>query len=335
MKKITFLSLIFVALIISSCDKPEQITVAFYNVENLFDTIDTSNKKDEEFLPSAEKNWNTEKYLKKCDDLGRVIWSIDSVNYPSLVGLAEVENDLALRGLVSSKYLQNADYQIVWHDGPDKRGIDCVLLYRADDFEVLESFGIPVVNPEDTSFVTRDILYVNGLLKGDLIHVFVNHWSSRWGGTEASSPKRELAASILKNKVDELVGEDPEAKIIIMGDMNDEPTNKSLNDVLLAQDNDENPQSGLVNLMYDDDNRGEGSYNYRGNWNMIDNIVVSASLIDAPKGVSTTIDNGYVFHQSFMEYVNSKGEMSPNRTYGSSYYGGISDHFPVYMTLSN
>lgn len=335
MKKIINLLFFLLIIFVSSCDKPEQqLTVAFYNVENLFDTIDTPNKIDEEFLPTSKKNWDTEKYLKKCEDLGRVIWSIDSVNYPVLVGLAEVENDIALSGLVASDYLKEANYEIIWHDGPDRRGIDCVLLYQSQYFEVLASSSIPVVNPEDTTFITRDILYVKGMLKGDLVHVFVNHWPSRWGGAEASSPKRELAASILKREVEKIVSRDADAKIIIMGDMNDEPANKSLNDVLIAQDNDKHPESGLVNLMYDDDNRNEGSYNYRGEWNMIDNIVVSASLINAPKGVSTTIDNGYVFHQPFMEYVNKSGEMSPSRTYGRSYYGGISDHFPVFLTLS-
>ena len=252
-----------------------------------------------------------------------------------MVGLAEVENDVAIQGLIDSKFLKNAGYSLVWNDGPDRRGIDCALLYNPQKFSVESTKFIPVVNPEDTSFITRDILYVKGLLQGDLVHVFVNHWPSRWGGEEVSAPKRNLAALILRKEVDAITQNDAEAKIIIMGDMNDEPKNASLNDYLKAQDNDLNPSNGLVNLMYDEDNRNEGSYNYRGDWNMIDNIVVSTSLINAKSGFKTTMDNGYVFHQPFMEFVNKNGEMSPNRTYGRSYYGGISDHFPIYFTLSN
>ena len=335
MKKIIYLPLLLALVAMFSCTKSEKLTVAFYNVENLFDTIDTPNKIDEEYLPTADKNWNTEKYLKKCDDLGRVIWSIDSVNYPALVGLAEVENDIALSGLINSKYLKDANYSFVWNDGPDRRGIDNVLLYKPEKFSVIETASIPVINTEDTSFITRDILYVKGYLQGDLMHVFVNHWPSRWGGEEVSASKRNLAASILKKAVDEIMRTDVAAKVIIMGDMNDEPMNASLKDYLQAQDNDLNPTTGLVNLMYDEDNRNEGSYNYRGDWNMIDNIVVSTSLIDAVAGFKTTMDNGYVFNMPFMEFVNKNGEMSPNRTYGRSYYGGISDHFPVYFTLTN
>jgi predicted extracellular nuclease len=306
----------------------------FYNVENLFDTIDTSNKIDEEFLPDAPKEWNTERYEKKMDDLAHVISSLDTAQLPIIVGVCEIENNIVLEDLISQPSLRPANYEFVWEDGPDRRGIDCALIYNPSVFTPVETENLTISDPNNEFFITRNILYVEGIIDDEVFHLFVNHWPSRRGGQQESEPNRILAANVLKNRVDEIFETDAQANIIIMGDMNDEPSNMSLSDVLVALPNGETPENQqLVNLMYDEFDNEMGTYNFRGEWNMIDNIIVSGALINKDKGLKSPLDNGYVFHEPFMEYLNDSGEMSPNRTYGRSYYGGISDHFPVYMIL--
>lgn len=332
---IVFILLIFV---FASCSSNKKVkapyTIVSYNAENLFDTIDDPNKFDEEFTPEATKNWNTERYNKKLSDLARVISVIDSVKLPVLVGLVEIENDVVLNDLIAQPKLKNAGYKIVWEDGPDFRSIDCALLYNPSVF-VFEAYeSIPVLSENEPDFTTRDILYVKGAINGEIFHVFVNHWPSRRGGAEISEPKRVLAANVLRKKVEEIQSADPMANIIIMGDMNDEPGDISLSDVLMANSNASAvSDQQLVNLMYDEYENQEGSYSYQGDWDMIDNMIVSGALINKTKGLKTTLTDGKIFHQPFMEFVSNNGDMSPNRTYGRQYYGGTSDHFPIYMVL--
>ena len=309
-------------------------TVMFYNVENLFDTVSNPNKLDYDFLPDTQKEWNSEKYFKKLNDLSKVIAAVDSLNLPVIVGVCEVENDVVLNDLANQPRLKPANYQVVWTEGPDVRGIDCALLYNPSVFTLVGFEQLQVNDPDDYNFITRDILYVQGLMAGETFHVFVNHWPSRRGGADDSAPKRILAANVIRNKVDQIVSVSDQVNIIIMGDMNDEPADMSLSDILVALPNNTTPENHhLVNLMYDEFEANKGSYSYRGKWDMIDNLIVSGFLINKNKGLSTQINNGKIFHQPFMEYVNDRGEVSPNRTYGRSYFGGISDHFPVYLTL--
>lgn len=340
MRYINIVFLGFLMVIAASCGKQSGVkspyTIMFYNVENLFDTIDAGGKFDEEFLPSSAKEWNTERYSQKINDLAKVISRVDTLQLPVLIGLCEVENNKVLADLSSHTLLSRTGYQMVWEDGPDRRGIDCALLYNPAFFKPNTIEMLSINDPADESFITRDILYVAGKAKGETLHVFVAHWPSRSGGESESEPYRILAANTMRAKVEQLFTDDSEAQIIIMGDMNDEPSNMSLSDILMALPNDKNPgKKQLVNLMYDDYNDGKGSYSYRGDWNMIDNIIVSSALINTNSGLKSPLDNGFIFHEPFMEYVNDNGEISPNRTYGRSYYGGISDHFPVYMVLSD
>lgn len=333
--------LIFIGLILMagySCAQSPNLKnsyiVAFYNMENLFDIYDDPLKQDDEFTPGSEKKWDEEKYKKKIADLSRVLASIKTEGFPVLVGVCEIENDRVMNDLRSSELLRPAGYDLIWHEGPDMRGIDCALLYQSKLFKPLRTKFFPVINPADTAFKTREIVYACGTLGKEIFHVFVNHWPSRRGGQEESMNDRALTARVLRSKIDSILSTESNPNIIIMGDMNDEPGDVSLSEVLKARPNQGNPQPGqLVNLMYDEFSRNEGSYNYRGNWDMIDNLIVSGNLITKKKGLKTTLDNGYVFHQPFMEYRNDQGEISPNRTFGKSYYGGISDHFPVYLIL--
>lgn len=313
-------------------DRKKNITVVFYNVENLFDLEDDPSKNDNEFLPESEKKWNEERYLKKLDDISNVLSSVNPADLPEIIGLCEVENRTVLEDLVATKNLSKGEYEIVHFESPDFRGIDCALLFRPAEFKVIESRPFLLQLPNENS-ETRDILYVKGKTGNrEIFHVFVNHWPSRVEGLEKSEPNRLAAATLLKTKTDSILNADGNAKIIVLGDMNDEPSNKSLNEILSAKTpSDKN--SKLVNLMFPAHLQKLGSYNYRGNWNMLDNIVVSKAFTSG-KGFQCKEPEGKIFREPWMEYKNQSGEISPNRTYGGpNYYGGVSDHFPVYFQL--
>ncbi len=332
-------SVVLVFLLITSCSPwrnagRRNMTVVFYNVENLFDLEDAAGKNDEEFTPDGEKQWTQMRYQKKLRDISRAIGSINEGDLPEIVGLCEVENEKVVADITRTGLLSLAKYQVIHHESPDIRGIDCALIYRPSEFKVLEHFAIPVRFENDPEYKTRDILYVKGRTRNwEEFHVFVNHWPSRYGGVEKTSPKRRHAARILKGKIDSVrSASGKRAHIIVMGDMNDEPTNKSLKNDLNALPPG-GPGNGLVNLMFPEDREGKGSYNYRGEWNMLDNIIVSSGLLDE-KGFQVVGEKGFVFHQDWMEYRREEGGFSPNRTYGGpNYYGGVSDHFPVYFRL--
>ncbi len=332
MKLIIFVfSLLFVATTMAQPVKwkaRKYFTVVSYNVENLFDTLAQS-KLDEEFTPESKKNWNTERYYKKLNNIAQVIDSINPNELPEIIGLVEIENRTVLEDLIKTDILAKGKYKIVHQDGPDPRGIDCALLYRSDAFEYLTHQAIEVRFPFADNKRTRDILYVKGLVNRDTLHFFVNHWSSRRGGEDESEPKRMQSALTLKNVTDSITRVNPLAKIIIMGDFNDEPSNKSLKESLQAGTISDNTH--LKNLLYEAYTKGKGSYYYRGDYNMIDNFIVSNPLLAANKGFRLFTPNGFIFNAEFICYTNKNGDKSPNRTYGgNNYYGGFSDHFPVF-----
>jgi len=307
-----------------------EYTVVSYNVENLFDTVDDPKIPDEEFLPESEKKWDNDKYQKKLTDIAQVISEVNPKEMPEVVGLVEVENQTVLEDLVRTGKL-NSRYAIIHEESPDYRGIDVALIYRKDAFKEIMHETLPVVFSDDPEFKTRDILHVTGKIRNKTVHLFVNHWPSRIGGDEKTEPKRVLAASVLKKKVDQILATDPKARIIIMGDMNDEPTNKSLNETLGAASTDSG--ATLVNLMLSDDAAGMGTYFYNGNWNMLDNLIVSETVLKG-KGVLVEGAKGNIFSNERMLFTNKKGDKTPNRSYvGNKYVGGVSDHFPVYFKM--
>jgi endonuclease/exonuclease/phosphatase family metal-dependent hydrolase len=292
-----------------------------------------------EFTPESEKAWDMEKYQKKLDDLAAVIRAIDKKGLPEIIGLSEVENKKVLDDLIQTRILRKGEYGIVHYESPDIRGIDCALLYRMQDFRVISSRAIPVSFPFDSAETTRDILYVEGATReNERLHFFVNHWSSRWGGEKETEPKRIFCAVALRKEVDALLNREPGAKIIIMGDLNDEPTNRSVFEVLLANNKRKNAgDRELYNLMYDKHNiHGEGTYNYRGNWNMLDHIIVSKAVIHGRGGLYCNYDSGRILKEEFMMFQNEETrQLVPNRTYGGpEYHGGISDHLPVSVSLT-
>lgn len=312
----------------------DNLTIVFYNVENLFDTINESGKTDGEFTPEGSKNWTQDKLDKKINDISRVLSSVNKTDLPEIIGLCEVENSFVLDKLINTDSLSGGDYKIIHYESPDFRGIDNAFLFRPAEFKVVFSEPIKIKFAGDPDYKTRDILYVKGeTVDKEEFHFFINHWPSRIGGDAETEPQRMFVASIVRNKVDSILNIDRNANIVILGDMNDEPVNNSLFHTLGAKDPEADPEAELQNLMFETDKQDLGSYNYRGNWNMLDNIVVSKSLLDE-KGFICVEKRGFVFHKEWMEYKNRNGNISPNRTYsGNNYTGGISDHFPVYFIL--
>jgi predicted extracellular nuclease len=310
---------------------PKEVTVAFYNVENLFDTINDPNKDDEDFTPQGKYGWNTERYQHKLVQLAKVISSI-SDELPMIVGLSEVENEAVLRDLIAQEALKKGGYEIIHFESLDERGIDVAMLYRKKYFKP-EHVETLFVNLGTDQRPTRDILYVNGKLKGGaLLHVLINHWPSRYGGQEQSEPKRMAAASVARKAVDAIITDDANAAVLLMGDFNDYPDNKSIQEVLSAKGT--NDSGLLVNLLRGKETELRGTYNYRGDWGFLDQIIVSRSMYEG--GVVMVKPEATIPHSMpWMLFTDPKyGDEKPNRTFGGpEYYGGFSDHLPVKTVL--
>jgi len=337
MLKKTLLLFAAALICISSFAKGKKdITVVFYNVENLFDTINHPDKWDEDFTPHGKLKWDTKRYQDKLSKLSYVLSSINKSDLPGIIGLCEIENKTVIEDLFKQQKLKKAKYGIAHSESPDKRGIDCALVYQKNAFKYLKHETINIEFPWEKKYKTRDILYVQGLVgRKDTLNIFVNHWPSRRGGQEKSEPNRIFVAQQLKKAVDKIQVKNADAKIIIMGDFNDEPSDKAVKEILKADNNSnvDNPKA-LYNLMYNLQANNEGSYNYRGDWNMLDNLIISNSLLNGTKGYKTHHDAGRIYRDEWICYKNKNGIFTPSRTYGGpKYYGGFSDHFPVYFKL--
>ncbi|MFN2429593.1 MAG: hypothetical protein ABR574_06235, partial [Cryomorphaceae bacterium] len=311
--------------------KGKTAVLAFYNVENLFDTINDPSINDDEFTPDSEKGWNTERYSDKIEKIASTLSGI-SKNHPSIIGLCEIENADVLNHLVASEPMAKGKYEIAHFDSPDMRGIDVALLYAKKDFKPSFKKAIRVTLPE-TERPTRDILYVKGTIKkGPEIHVFVNHWPSRYGGADESEYKRLAAAKTLRNQIDSIRALEPNAHIVCMGDFNDYPNNKSVSEILgIGTEENSLPMCNLMDGLAE---THRGSYNYRGNWGFLDQIIVSCSLQN--QELPNILDGATApYYVPEMIYTNKNGKESPSRTYGGpNYYGGYSDHLPVYTVLA-
>ncbi len=307
--------------------------IAFYNVENLFDLEDAPDKADEEFTPTGKKEWTAERYQKKLDAIAKVF---QGMNYPPIIGVCEVENAQVLEDLINKTSLKNYGYKYAHEESPDFRGIDVGMLYMSSLFTV-EKTNITRINfPKEIveDYTTRDILHVEGTFRGkEKIHFFINHWPSRRGGLEASEPKRVYVATQLRKETMKIFKADPKANIIITGDFNDEPDNNSLLYTLNAKPSSEKiTTQELYNCSAALDKMGKGTYNYRGNWNMLDQFIVSSSLLDGSCSLSAT--DAAIFSEEWLNYNDKKYGPTPSRTYGGpNYYGGFSDHYPIYLDL--
>jgi predicted extracellular nuclease len=317
--------------------KSNTITIGFYNLENLYDTIDDPATDDQEFTPTGSGKWNSERYKVKLVHLAEAISRIGSDSVaggPVIVGLAEVENKQVVEDLISTQPLKSMGYKIIHYDSPDKRGIDVALIYMPSFFKVTESKAIPLIMKDKTDFFTRDILQVSGTLKGQPLVVFVNHWPSRSKGEKESAPFRNAAADLCRSTVDSIQKQLPEAGIIIMGDFNDDPINESLMDHLKTVTQPGSLKKGdLYNPMWMLFNEGIGSLPYKGKWNLFDQIIVSTSLVEKNKKKYSFYKAGVMKSQMLLE---QEGQYAgyPFRSYaGSNYLGGYSDHLPAFIYL--
>lgn len=309
--------------------------LVFYNVENLYDTTDDPKVDDSEFLPGSAREWTMERYRKKLEDISGVLAEAGKGNLPVFIGMCEVENRGVVEDLISTGDLSKEDYGIVHFDGADSRGIDLAFVFLKSAFRVSESGLVPVRTKKNNSSGGREMLYVNGKISsGEEMHFFVCHWTSRTSGVKQSEGRRVEAAQALRARIDLILQEDSEAKIVIMGDLNDMPDDQSISGVLGAGHPDSRREGGLLNLMYPAYGRGEGSYNYQGRWDMLDHIIVSSSLLQE-QGCHVKDGEGYVHKSRRNTFSHPRGYDIPDRTYsGNRYLGGISDHFPVVAYLS-
>ncbi len=308
--------------------KSNKHTIAFYNLENLFDTIDDPDTDDDDFTPEGVKKWTPRRYKKKIKRLARAISTIgddDMQEPPALLGIAEVETYEVVTDLIQNKYLADFHYGIVHYDSPDERGIEVAFLYRKEYFELLDSkpYGITFKRDDGSIDYTRDVLHVKGKLNGELMHVLVNHWPSRRSGMEASEYKRIAVAELNHKIIQEVLTEEKDAKFLIMGDFNDNPTNRSIKNTLVTE-NFYNPMESL----YD---KGHGSANFQGEWYLFDQIIFSKNFFHDNKHQFKHAD---IYCKHFLKDKFGKYVEDPFRTYhGNWYKGGISDHFPVYISL--
>ncbi|NNK82008.1 MAG: endonuclease [Flavobacteriaceae bacterium] len=308
----------------------DYFTVAFYNLENLFDTFDDQYTNDNDFLPKSEKHWTEKRYRKKIRKLGYAISRIGrqtAKKHPTIVGLAEVENKLVIKDLLESKALKEYNYRYVHYDSPDERGIDVALIYDADVFKVMHSevFSLNLYDEDGNRDYTRDILLVKGKLKNEKIYILVNHWPSRHSGEELTEPHRILASNKVLEIIDIIKSKDSNAKIIVMGDFNDGPYNKSVKQLVNKEDF-YNPMESLKSYT-------RGSVNHRLEWYLFDQILFSTNFFEIKQN-SHTFSKANIFDSEFLKQYKGKYKGGPFRTYvGLKYKGGYSDHFPVYIHL--
>lgn len=310
--------------------KPDHdFLVGFYNVENLFDTINDPEINDEEFLPTSKVEWNSAKYVKKLDNIARVIASMDSLDYPHFVGLAEIENRGVLEDLVEQARVKNLGYQIIHFPDNDPRGIEVAALYRPAYFKPIATKTLrPVINNKDNRF----ILYVKGVIAwGDTLHLFVNHWTSRYGGLETTQSARNGAASFLRHTTDSIFSENAQANIVIVGDFNDNPNDDSMIKYLKTNAlTDSYSSANLYNLSLDPFLKGDGTLFYK-SWDFFDQVIVSSALID---NAGLSAGPVRIVRHKWMLYQPAQGPARPNRTMSNGkYFGGFSDHLPVIVGL--
>jgi hypothetical protein len=308
--------------------------VAFYNLENFYDTLNDPSINDEDFLPDGSYAYTGKVYFEKSHKLASVISLFGVDKNPdgfAILGVAEIENETVLETLINEPELRNRHLKIVHYNSPDARGIDVGLLYNPKYFKVLSSEALFVNLPSDASGSgkekTRDVLFVTGKLKGELVHVFVNHWPSRRGGEAASAPKRKFVAAICRKVIDSLRAADPLAKVILMGDLNDDPINESVTKVLNCKAKiKEVDAKSMYNPWVAFYKKGLGTMAYQDAWGLFDQIIMSKGFVSNKIGLQ--FSDAEVFFRPFMveKFGNYKGY--PKRSFsGNAWNEGYSDHW--------
>ena len=343
MKKL-LMSGLFIALLVAGFAQKPHHKVMFYNFENLFDTIRDPEIFDAEFTPQGPKKWNTAKYTKKLSNLEKVIFDIARIdkNYPAVIGVSEIENRSVLEDVIAQPKLVSANYRIVHYDSPDRRGVDVAFYYRPDVFQLEGSAKIAYALAEKPDFRTRDIVTMWGKIEGEPFYFMVAHWPSRLGGKGPSEGMRAHAAKLMRHAADSVRALNPETKVVMMGDFNDDATDASVMEVLGGKGDIKSLKEGdyynpFVNLLKD----GIGTLAYRDQWNLFDNIVVSENVatgstgrLKIQKSSPKSHYYGSIFKRPYM--INKDGQFKgyPLRTFiGNNFQGGFSDHFPVYIYI--
>ena len=333
------IEILIVSSFFASGQERGEMRVAFWNFENFFDPFVDSTRIYNEFTENGSQHWTKSRFYKKRNNMYKAILAISENEPLAVFGIAEIENQYVLHMLFNQTPLKTHNYRIVHYEGDDKRGIDVAIAYCIDKLQLVYTEAIKIRNPNNKNYKTRDILYAKFYdRRGDTIHCFVNHWPSRYGGERETVELRALAAKTLKHKVDSLIFL-PQTipKIIIMGDFNDTPDDPSICEVLRAKPLKKIARDDvLVNLFTNGKNLGfEGTLKHQYNWQIFDQIIVSKSLIDNEKGLLYKNNSATIFHGDFLfEKDESFGGVKLFRTYvGPKYYGGYSDHLPVYIDL--
>ena len=353
MKKLTILLAALSLLAAGAAAQTRNYIIGYYNLENLFDIYDDPAKNDEELLPEGKNKWTQEKYEKKISNMARVIREMrnDNGRYHTILGVSEIENRLVLEDLVSDPQIADANFQIVHYDGPDRRGIDVALLYKPEQFTYLDSESIPynfegtkveitLDQAEQDNFRTRDVLMVHGLIDGEHFAFYVLHQPSRIGGkgTDLRSRMSEIAYNHSRLMEERYPG----IKIVVMGDMNDNPTDESQTVWLHGRETIEEmtPEDFFcpyIAMLKD----GYGSLAYQNEWNIYDIEQVNYNLAAAPQGglrITPLVKNKYygrVFKKPFMTQQSGQYKGQPFRTFSNgAFIGGYSDHYPTYILIS-
>lgn len=305
-------------------------SIAFYNLENLFDSEHNEYTLDKDFTPDGVFEWSRDRYLRKIQNLSNAISKIGwkkSALPPVFLGVAEVENKTCLEDLINSDKLQIHNYDFVHYNSPDERGIGVAFLYQKEHFELIysDTYTLFINDHENNRDYTRDVLLISGNLFNEQVYVIINHWPSRNSGTKASDYKRVQAAKLVQDIIKEIYQENPDPKIIIMGDFNDVPNSTSVKKHLVTQD--------FFNPMLELQEKNKGSVNYFGKWYLFDQIIFNSPFLEK-KSNQISYKEIAIFDDHFLQETTGKRKGAPKRTFlGKWHQGGFSDHFPVYAYL--
>lgn len=332
-----FVLAMLLAVVVFAQPAYNKAVIGFYNVENLFDTIDDPNKNEEEFLPDGDYRWGSARYNAKLEALSKVISEMAALDGGLVVlGVSEIENEQVLQDLVATERLKPYHLSVCHHESPDRRGVDVAFLYDASRFKILSTRAFPTIVPNNPDFITRDQWLMTGILDAtDTLDIVVNHWPSKSGGEQRSLPGRLAAGQLGRHIADSVLNSRPNAKFIYMGDLNDNPTSKCIMQEMGTKTKPEKLTStDLYNPMWKLFRDGIGSYAYRDSWEMLDNIIISGGLVNAAPG-TYKFRSAHIFRKDYMFTKTGSYMDYPYRTFaGGNYQGGYSDHLPVYIVLT-
>ncbi|MFD2515259.1 endonuclease/exonuclease/phosphatase family protein [Pontibacter locisalis] len=331
----TFITLIGCSRLPFSSKTGKLHTIAFYNVEKLFDTTNEPGTNDDAFTPNGEMNWTQEKYNRKIQNIASALANIGGGEGPAIIGISEIENQKVLQDLVNAEPLRKRGYNIIHHDMPDEQGLDVALLYKPKVFKVSQQQPVKI-DYGRSNYTSRDILKVQGELQGQPVTLFVNHWPPRTRTRRGLQDDSRLraAATTLRKEINALQAADKDAKIIVMGDFDAEPKTNVMQQVLKATGR-PNPyyNEELFNTFFMHYVNGLGSYYSRGDFKMLDQILISKSLIDG-EGLEYVRGSAQIHDPEELKFLYGKYKNTPLSTFsGSTYFGGYSDHFPVYIKV--